>query len=80
MRPVSVRERFLRVVGNRQNRATEALKNTVREWPDDAEDCLSRLPQNARNRAPPKNPLQVTSPGVTCVLYNDPVVPLYGHQ
>ncbi len=36
------------------------------------------FPQNTRSRAPPEKGQQVMSSSVTCVLYNDPVVPLYG--
>jgi hypothetical protein len=38
-----------------------------------------RLPRNTRSRAPPKNDQPAGHvQSVTCVLYNDPVVPLYG--
>lgn len=44
-RQVSTLQEKIAQLEQRQNhRAKEALKNTVREWPDDPEDYVSRLP------------------------------------
>jgi len=44
-RQIAVLHEKVAAMEQRQNyRAKEALKDTVREWPDDAEDYLSRLP------------------------------------
>jgi hypothetical protein len=39
-----LREKVVAMEQRQNHRAKEALKDTVREWPDDPEDYLSRLP------------------------------------
>jgi hypothetical protein len=44
-RQIDILQKRVTAMEQRQNhRAKEALKDTVREWPDEAEDYLSRLP------------------------------------